>query len=157
MLRFWDRMTEIFGRQWEANFGTVEGSAFTTWAQGLADLSLPQIALGFDALVKAGGEYPPNLPKFRSLCGHDANRVQTYANRNFTQDRISQFSVAKLIAPQEGDSPIAKKAKIQMAAILQNLPTYEVDGIQHKVESIDQSYHGCGCVGRWGNRAGAQF
>ena len=66
--KLWQRMAELYGRQWEASYGVVGGSAFKSWADGLASMTPAQIKVGLDAVIAEGNEFPPNLIKFLRLC-----------------------------------------------------------------------------------------
>ncbi len=68
MERLWQRMLELFGRQWESSYGHVDGDAFATWRDSLAGLTAKQIKTGLDAVIAKGNEFPPNLIKFLRLC-----------------------------------------------------------------------------------------
>lgn len=72
--RVWTRMAEVYGHKWTSQYGEVSddsghlSSAARTWAQGLAQLSLEEISIGFSRMVESGDEWPPSLPEFRKLC-----------------------------------------------------------------------------------------
>lgn len=65
--RLWQRMTELYGRQWEASYGHVGGEVFQRWFDALAPLSIEQIKRGLEAVVSEAHEYPPSLIKFLRL------------------------------------------------------------------------------------------
>ena len=66
--RLWQRMLELYGRQWEASYGHVDGEVFPAWRDALTELNPNQIKSGLDAVIKEGHDYPPNLIKFMRLC-----------------------------------------------------------------------------------------
>jgi len=66
--KLWQRLLEIYGRQWEAAYGHVDGDAFPVWRDGIKGLTVEQIKNGLDALMDEGSEFPPNLIKFLRLC-----------------------------------------------------------------------------------------
>ena len=66
--RLWQRMLELYGRQWEASYGHVDGDVFPAWRDALANLSADKIKRGLEAVISEGNEYPPNLIKFLRLC-----------------------------------------------------------------------------------------
>ena len=66
--RLWQRMLELYGRQWEASYGHVDGDVFPAWRDALASLSADKIKRGLDAVIQEGNDFPPNLIKFLRLC-----------------------------------------------------------------------------------------
>jgi len=68
MIRLWGKLLALYGRQWEASYGHVNGNVFKEWQKALSGLSTSQIKIGLDALVQEGGDFPPNLIKFLRLC-----------------------------------------------------------------------------------------
>ena len=66
--RLWSRMMALYGRQWEASYGLVDGDAFPEWSKALSTMTPAQIKTGLDAVVAEGNEFPPNLIKFLRLC-----------------------------------------------------------------------------------------
>ena len=66
--RLWQRMLELYGRQWEASYGHVDGDVFPAWRDALAGLSADKIKRGLEAVINEGNEFPPNLIKFLRLC-----------------------------------------------------------------------------------------
>ena len=59
-------MSSAYGAQWVNSF--ENNNARDVWVAGLIDLTIEQIAQGFDNCLKESLDYPPNLPKFRRLC-----------------------------------------------------------------------------------------
>ena len=82
MSRLWQRMTEIYGRTFEASFGHTGGQAYTAWHTSLAGISLMQIKTALEALIAEGHEHPPNLIKFMRLCREN----QPASHRAFLPD-----------------------------------------------------------------------
>ena len=70
--RFWQWMTELYGRQWEASYGLVGGKSFQTWHQAFAEQTPAQVKTGLDALVAEGNKFPPSLLNFLRLCNNTA-------------------------------------------------------------------------------------
>ena len=68
MPKLWQKMTALYGRQWEASYGQPGGAVYKEWSKGLAKLKPDQIARGLKSVMDEGGEYPPNLIKFLRLC-----------------------------------------------------------------------------------------
>ena len=66
--RLWQRMLELYARQWEASYGHVDGDVFPAWRDALANLSADKIKRGLEAVIAEGSDYPPNLIKFLRLC-----------------------------------------------------------------------------------------
>jgi len=71
-------MLAIYGRQWEASYGHVDGDAYPEWRDALARLETNQIQRGLLAVENEGNEHPPNLIKFLRLC----RTVEPYSNHN---------------------------------------------------------------------------
>ena len=66
--RLWQRMLELYGRQWEASYGHIDGDAFPAWRDALAGMKPEHIKRGLDRVIAEGNEFPPNLIKFLRLC-----------------------------------------------------------------------------------------
>lgn len=73
--RLWLRMTQIFGHRWTSAYGAdafigddTDGSAGSTWANGLRGVTPAQLGVGFNACVTSGSDWPPSLPEFRAMC-----------------------------------------------------------------------------------------
>ena len=66
--RLWQRLLELYGRQWESAYGHVDGDAFPVWRDAIAKMTIKQIKNGLDALIVESSEYPPNLIEFLKLC-----------------------------------------------------------------------------------------
>jgi hypothetical protein len=68
-------MIAMYGHSWSSSMGeapqtdvgqlTMVGD---TWARGLTGLNDVQIASGLSACLMTSDEWPPSLPKFRSMC-----------------------------------------------------------------------------------------
>lgn len=61
-------MLELYGRQWEASYGHVDGDVFPAWRDALASLQPEHVKRGLEAVIAEGSEFPPNLIKFLRLC-----------------------------------------------------------------------------------------
>lgn len=67
MAGLWSAMASMYGRLWEASYGT-DVDPDRVWEAALAGLSEDQIKRGLRRLVEAGEQYPPTAPAFRKLC-----------------------------------------------------------------------------------------
>lgn len=66
---FWRRMLGMFGHTWASQYGDhPSGTTAETWAQALAGVSPPMIAIGLRACLAEGKEFPPSAPRFRGMC-----------------------------------------------------------------------------------------
>jgi len=165
MARLWEVMANTFMHKWQAFAGQPGSAMFKDWSKGLGDLTPEQIRDGVNQLPHlppdSRGEYwPPTLPAFHAMClpKADPNRVQTYSNRNFTAERLAtEKALDRLTQDQPGDSVIAQKAKREMAAILANENTFEINGETLPVQTVEQSYSRLGLHARWNRRGEAQF
>ena len=61
----WVAMAEMYGTKWTNHYGDTPNA---TWAAGLAGLTDRHIDRGINAVMDSGDEWPPSLPKFKSLC-----------------------------------------------------------------------------------------
>lgn len=68
MERLWGKMMSLYGRQWEASYGHVDGEAFNDWNEALQSVKLDDIARGVQAIIDEANEFPPNLIKFLRMC-----------------------------------------------------------------------------------------
>lgn len=68
MEKLWGKMLGLYGRQWEASYGHVDGEAFRDWTEALQSVKLENIQYGVQQLINEGTEFPPNLIKFLRLC-----------------------------------------------------------------------------------------
>lgn len=67
-------MSSAYGAQWVNNF--ENDSARDIWVAGLIDLTIEDIANGFDNCLKEFQEYPPNLATFRKMCLKKNKRIE---------------------------------------------------------------------------------
>lgn len=63
-------MARIYGVAWVSMFGAHDDD---TWLRGLSDFTPEDLSIGLEACAKQkpdedGNLFPPNLPKFRSMC-----------------------------------------------------------------------------------------
>lgn len=72
---FWKRMTAMFPGKWERENGVApvkNGGELTiageTWMQVLKGLRRSQIARGMSGCISEGREWPPNAPRFLTMC-----------------------------------------------------------------------------------------
>ena len=75
MLVLWVSMAEMYGTKWTHHYGDEPN---TTWACGLAGLTDRHIARGINAVIDSGEEWPPSLPKFKSLCKSGENLIPKF-------------------------------------------------------------------------------
>jgi len=67
--RLWERMLALYGNTWASQFGVeAKGIAAQTWASALVGVTSEQLAVGLNACVVEGREFPPNAPRFRAMC-----------------------------------------------------------------------------------------
>ena len=114
MVTLWQRMAEIFGNQWELNYGAVNQSAFRTWTEGLAAYSEQQIAQGVKQCSRWESGFLPNLGQFARLClsGKPAETVEA-------EHRVSEVkSLEDFTRRKRTDSPIAAAEKEKIRRIL---------------------------------------
>lgn len=70
----WQRMADLFPNRWLNQVGTFvdeqgrEATAVGAWRTALAGMRGQQLAVGLQALIASGADYPPSAPKFRKLC-----------------------------------------------------------------------------------------
>lgn len=69
-------MARIYGVAWVSMFGAHDDD---TWLRGLSDFTPQDLSIGLEACAKQtpdedGNLFPPNLPKFRSMCKPKDNR-----------------------------------------------------------------------------------
>ena len=65
MVRFWERMSAIYGTRWTSSFGESDDG---TWAAALGFVEPSAIRSALGKCAVAGGEWPPSLPQFISMC-----------------------------------------------------------------------------------------
>jgi hypothetical protein len=68
MVRLWEKMLSLYGKQWENSNGHVGGRVYSQWAEQLSMFNVNQIKVGLDQLAAEGSDYAPNLVKFMRLC-----------------------------------------------------------------------------------------
>lgn len=70
MRLLWLRMGEIFGaHRWTSSYGEdATRGAGRTWAKALGGLTPQHLALGIEACITRGEDWPPPLPEFRAMC-----------------------------------------------------------------------------------------
>jgi len=62
-------MARMFGNTWVSQYGVdPAGGAADDWSAALAGLSPEQIAIGLQATLATGREWPPSAPRFRAMC-----------------------------------------------------------------------------------------
>lgn len=136
MTTLWQRMAEIFGNQWELNFGKPGGSSYGTWKAGLADYSEMQLKNGLEQCRQWDSSFIPHLGQFARLC-----LTKRDHGPNFTEERIQRGEKPLLEKLRHNaTTPIAKRELARIEAILRG------EGVETKAES----YHNLGLHRRWG-------
>lgn len=141
MERLWTRLGEIFGNPWELNFGKVGGSAFDTWAEGLANYSEQQLAHGIRQAATWDSGFVPNLGQFCKLCLSAKPQETIEAEQRIARDSEIK-SLEDFTKRKRTDSPIAAREKDRMRRILAG----------EDIESKDESYKKLKLHARWGAR-----
>lgn len=138
MTRLWQRMGEIFGNQWELNFGKPGGPSFTTWTEALAGYSELQIRNGLEQCRTWDNGFVPHLGQFAKLC-----LTKRDNGPNFTAERLKRdgdVPLAQLTKQRPGDSEITKREKARIRGILAGA----------EAETKEESYRNLGLHKRWG-------
>lgn len=103
-----------FGRKFDDG-GGIDSPKFNEWMEGTKGITPAQMKHGIEKsrvhTDRQGASWPPTLGEFRIMCDPslDTSRVQTYSNRNFTQERIDADRKA-LDAPVNGREKTSTKA-----------------------------------------------
>ena len=115
MTRLWQRMGELFGNQWELNFGKAGGPSYRTWMEGLADYSELQLKNGLEQCRTFDSGFVPNLPQFARLCLTHEKR-----GPNFTEERIERERDVPLLEKlkRNANTPIAQHELARILRIL---------------------------------------
>ena len=111
LTRLWLALDSAFGRKFDDG-GGIDSPKFMEWMDGTRGITPPQMVAGTaKAKVFNGGGWPPTLGEFRVLCNPslDTSRVQTYSNRDFTQERLESDRKA-LDAPVAGRKTTTTRA-----------------------------------------------
>ncbi|MCD6582076.1 MAG: hypothetical protein J7K90_09765 [Desulfuromusa sp.] len=64
----WNRLSALYGKQWENNSGLVGGETYLAWESALLTYTEAQVIRGYDSLLAENSDYAPNLIKFMRLC-----------------------------------------------------------------------------------------
>ena len=64
----WNRLSVLYGKQWETNSGSVGGNTYLAWEAALTELTEAHVMRGYEALLAESNDFPPNLIKFMRLC-----------------------------------------------------------------------------------------
>lgn len=113
MTRLWQRMAEIFGQQWELNFGRPGGPSYRTWLDGLADYSEAQLANGLAHCRTWDSGFVPHLGQFAKLC-----LTKTSVGPNFTEERLARGKGVAGVLEHLGKRATTEAAKAELARIL---------------------------------------
>jgi len=113
---------------------------------GLGDMTPEEVRVGVlkirSMAPNANDEvWPPDLPEFRAMCRphEDDKRVQTYSNRNFTEERIAQEKKLLTTGKASRSSEIAKREMKRQAAIAASPKSREPS--EDDVETLEESYN----------------
>lgn len=69
IVALWIAFADIYGHKFVSQFGADPYSGTgQSWATGLADLTMEQLAEGVEACKFAADPWPPTLPQFRARC-----------------------------------------------------------------------------------------
>lgn len=115
MTRLWQRMGEIFGNQWELNFGKPGGPSYRTWTEALARYSEQQIRNGLEQCRLWDSGFIPHLGQFAKMC-----LTKQTTGPNFTEARLTaerDLGLAQLTKPAPGDSVVASREKARIKAM----------------------------------------
>ena len=68
--RLFTRFAALYGHRWTSQHDDDHAAvmAMKVWREGLDGVTDEQIVMAIDYCTKSGGEWPPSLPTFRSLC-----------------------------------------------------------------------------------------
>lgn len=151
MLAMWKRMREYFGQSWVREYGDATSDAFGSWSDALQGFTEDQLARGVKACQDWRGDFPPNLGQFKGLC------LTVRNERNFTEERLALEkqhgkpieSLEQLAREQANDSPVVRKAKAEMNAMLAGQDEFEFDGQTYRCQSKDAGMHNLGLNRRW--------
>lgn len=111
LTRLWVALDAAFGRKFDDG-GGIDSPKFMEWMKETKGITPTQMRQGTEKAKTFGdGSWPPTLGEFRILCNAnlDRSRVQTYSNRNFTQERIESERKA-LEAPVNGREKTTTRA-----------------------------------------------
>jgi len=139
MTTLWQRMGEMFGNQWELNFGKPGGPSYLTWTEGLAGYSEAQIRNGVEHCRTWDSKgFVPNLPQFAGLC-----LTRRSVGPNITAERIEREANTPLLEKlrHSANTPIAKHELGRIERIMAG----------EEVETKEESYRKLGLHVRWGS------
>jgi len=83
----WTRMAALFGNLWETSYGLAGGNVYKTWEDALCSNYTPaQVTRGYNAMLEAGEQFPPNLIKFLRMC----RTVDPYSTHTQTEKKLDR-------------------------------------------------------------------
>ena len=141
MVALWQRMTDYFGPQWQASYGTIDEGTIYSWTGALMCYTENEIAGAVKACQSWDGSFPPNFGQFKAL----VMAARSAANPNYTEKRIAvEKQTGQSVTMIEhlsrsATSDVAKKELDRMKRILAG----------EDVESRETSYHNLGLGFRW--------
>jgi len=127
-------MLELYGRQWEASFGHVDGAAYLAWRQALGAYTPRDIKRGLEHVIEEGADHPPNLVKFLRLC----RKVVPPTTISEHPDYGQMKALAWTRCP--ADSPVVAREKDRMTELRKG----------GDVETKERSWMVLGLGARWG-------
>jgi hypothetical protein len=150
----WKRLREYLGQTWVRERGEIGEDAFKAWSYALQNFSKEHIARGVKACQDWKHDFPPTLGQFKELCA-------TPGNKNFTDERMALEkehgkpieSIQQLIHENAKDTPIVRRAKAEMAALLAGKTHFEFEGKSYPLQTREQAMHALGLNARYSNSA----
>lgn len=88
-------MLELYGNQWESQYGHVDGDQFQAWVAGLDEHTDTQIRHAIHLMDQEGSDWPPNLIKFRRFC-RTPNPSMYVSIRPALPGKLPRFSVRRI-------------------------------------------------------------
>jgi hypothetical protein len=138
MTRLWQRMGEIFGNQFELNFGRPGGSTYYTWLEALAQYSEQQLRNGLEQCRQWDSGFVPHLGQFAKLC-----LTKQRIGPNFTEERLARGKCIAGVLEHLGKRAHTEAAKAELERILRIVAGEEV-------ETFAESYRKLDLQLRWG-------
>ena len=154
MLAMWKRLREYLGQSWVRERGEADSDTFRAWSHALQNYTEDHIARGVKACQDWKQDFPPTLGQFKELCA-------TPGTKNFTDERMALEkqqgkpieSINQLIQQDSKDTPIVRRAKAEMAALLAGKTHFEFDGRSYPLQTREQALHSLGLNARYSNSA----
>lgn len=97
-MRFWLRMTEIYGHKWTSWAGETPTEL---WSTAITGLSSDEVKRGLSACLTNGEAWPPSLPEFLAMC-------RAPKRENAAAYRYGPMLTAPVCEPEKARAEIAK-------------------------------------------------